>query len=211
MKKVITNDGSLTFYNKEFDDIYHSRTGALEEAFEKFAKPCKLKNGMKVLDICFGLGYNSLAAISLANVDIIALEIDKAILEKIKNNNIFNNKNNNYNIKNNYKKIKTAAKNFEYEDSKISLKIMLGDARETIKTLNEKFDVVFLDPFSPKKHKELWTEEFFSEIKKKMNKNAILATYSCAKIIRNNFINAGFFVKDGPCIGRRSPCTLAYP
>ncbi len=71
MEKVITGDNSTTFRNKEYDECYHTKSGAIEEAFEKYAKLCKLKDGMKVLDVCFGIGYNSLAAISLANVEIV--------------------------------------------------------------------------------------------------------------------------------------------
>ncbi|MAE42871.1 hypothetical protein CMO93_03800 [Candidatus Woesearchaeota archaeon] len=218
MKKIITKDNSITFRNEKYDETYHSTSGALEEAFEKFAKPCKLKDGVKILDVCFGLGYNSLAAISLADVEIIALENDSLILEKIQYNNIFNNEKNNYNdktIKNinlikNYEKIKLATKNLFYKDNKVKIKIILEDARNTIKKLNEKFDVVFLDPFSPKNCPELWTEEFFRDIWKVMKKRGVLATYSCAKVVRSNLNNAGFKVKDGPCVGRKSPATLAY-
>ena len=31
-----TNDGSVGLFNTDFDDIYHSATGALTEAYEKF-------------------------------------------------------------------------------------------------------------------------------------------------------------------------------
>ena len=79
-----------------------------------------------------------------------------------------------------------------------------------IKNLNQKFDAVFLDPFSPKKCPELWTERFFKDIRKLMKQNSVLTTYSCAKITRNNLVNAGFNVKDGPSIGRRAPSTIAY-
>ena len=214
MKQIVTKDNSITFHNEEYDESYHSVSGALEEAFEKFAKPCKLKDGMKVLDICFGLGYNSLAAISLADVEIVALEKDSSILKEIKDlklplNYKINDKINNKIIKN-YEKIKKAAEKLNYEDNKVKIKIMLGDARKTIKTLDEKFDVVFLDPFSPKKCPELWTEEFFYDICKIMRKKAVLATYSCARIVRDNLKNAGFMVEDGPCVGRKSPATLAY-
>jgi len=211
MQKIITKDSSITFRNDKYGETYHSVSGALEEAFEKFAKPCKLKNRMKVLDICFGLGYNSLAAISLANVEIVGLENDKAILEKIQGNEIFKNNTNNYhNIIDNYNKIKIVAKDLEYRDEKIKIKIKLDDARVSIKELNEKFDVIFLDPFSPKKCPELWTEDFFNDIAKVMKKSSVLATYSCARGVRNNLENVSFIIKDGPCIGRRSPSTLAY-
>ena len=226
MKKIVTNDGSVTFHNIQYNETYHSVSGALEEAFEKFAKPCKLKDGMKVLDICFGLGYNSLAAISLANVEITALENDPIILKQIKNikmpmnyninnNPIKNTNNNKYYptteiLKNNYEKIKEAADKLQYKDDKIKIKIILGDARETVKKLNERFDAVFLDPFSPKKCPELWTEDFFEGISKLMKSNSVLTTYSCAGVVRKNLEKAGFTVRDGPSIGRRAPSTIAY-
>lgn len=204
MKKIITGDRSLTFHNKEYDECYHSVSGAIEEAFEKFAKPCKLKDGMKVLDICFGIGYNSLAAISSADVGIVALESDAEILSRIDEIKV------DEKLQKDYNKIKKAAKKLEYSDDKISIGIILGDARETIKKVNGKFDAVFLDPFSPKKCPVLWTEEFFSEIAKRMKKGAVLATYSCAAKVRENLKSAGFNVTDGPCVGRKSPSTIAY-
>ena len=204
MEKVITSDNSISFRNAEYDECYHSKSGAIEEAFEKYAKPCKVKDGMKILDVCFGIGYNTLAAIHTANVEIVGLENDKKILEKIQEVKVPEE------LKESYNKIKIAAKKLEYSDDKTKIKIIVGDARETIKNLNQKFDAVFLDPFSPKKCPELWTAEFFSEIAKKMEKGAVLATYSCARSVRENLKTSGFDVTDGPVIGRRSPSTLAY-
>jgi len=59
-----TADGSTGLYNPDFNDIYHSATGALTEAYEKFILPSNLdllikKNKISVLDICYGIGYNS--------------------------------------------------------------------------------------------------------------------------------------------------------
>lgn len=201
MEKVTTGDNSVTFRNKEYDECYHTKSGAIEESFEKYAKPCKIKDGMKVLDICFGIGYNTLAAIHTADVEVIALENDKEILKKIEEVKVPEE------LKQDYEKIKQAAKALSYQDK---IKIILGDARETITQLNQKFDAVFLDPFSPKKCPELWTESFMKEIVKRMNPGAILATYSCARVVRENLKKAGLIIKDGPCIGRRSPSTLAY-
>ncbi|MBI2134431.1 hypothetical protein HYU09_00435 [Candidatus Woesearchaeota archaeon] len=229
MQQTITKDNSITFYSEKYSEHYHSTSGALDESFGKFAMPCRLKNGMRVLDVCFGLGYNSLAAISLADVEIVALENDPMILKLIKNikmpedytfvgNKIKNTETNNYNkndptlemLENNYEKIKIAAEKLDYEDDKLKLRIIIGDARETIKELDGKFDAVFLDPFSPKKCRELWTKEFFSDIRKLMKKDSILSTYSCASIVRKNLTDAGFRVTDGPSVGRRAPSTIAY-
>lgn len=59
-----TNDGSVGLYSTDFNDIYHSATGALTEAYEKFIYPVDFntflhKDKIKVLDICYGIGYNS--------------------------------------------------------------------------------------------------------------------------------------------------------
>lgn len=59
-----TNDGSVGLYSPDFDDIYHSSTGALTEAYEKFILPVDMdillkNNEIKILDICYGIGYNS--------------------------------------------------------------------------------------------------------------------------------------------------------
>ena len=59
-----TNDGSVGLYSENFDDIYHSASGALTEAYEKFVYPIDwdvlLKHdNIKILDICYGIGYNT--------------------------------------------------------------------------------------------------------------------------------------------------------
>lgn len=65
-----TNDGSVGLFSPEADDIYHSTYGALTEAYEKFIIPLDLKNFLeknpeiKILDICFGIGYNSKSLIN---------------------------------------------------------------------------------------------------------------------------------------------------
>ena len=62
-----TNDGSVGLYSPNDDDIYHSTYGAFTEACEKFIFPANFKdffkshNEIKILDICFGIGYNSKA------------------------------------------------------------------------------------------------------------------------------------------------------
>ncbi|MEM4245309.1 MAG: MnmC family methyltransferase [Candidatus Nanoarchaeia archaeon] len=202
MRKIITNDGSITYYNEKYDECYHSKTGAVEEAEKKFVEPAKIRNGMKILDICFGLGYNSMAAIKKAKkLRITALENDEEVLKKIQKINVKG-------YKKEYGIIKKAAKEKHYKDKNVEINIIMGDATKTIKRINEKFDTVFLDPFSPPKNPELWTEKFFKEIKKRMKKGARLTTYSCARKVRDNLKKAGFKVYDGPKIGRRGPSTV---
>ena len=60
-----TKDGSVGLFSPEDDDIYHSTYGAASEAYEKFIFPANIidflltHDSIKILDICFGIGYNS--------------------------------------------------------------------------------------------------------------------------------------------------------
>jgi len=200
MKLIQTKDKSYTFFNEEYQEIYHSQTGALEEAQKKYIEPLGVKDNQVILDICFGLGYNTFAAIENAkHLKIIALEKDPKVLEDLQT----------LDIKGNYNIIKKVAKDYYYKDDNYEIKLILGPAEETIKKVKEKFDIVFLDPFAPRNNPELWTEEFFKEIYSRMKKGAKLATYSCARKIRDNLKSAGFKVIDGPNVGRRGPSTNA--
>ena len=66
-KPYLTDDGSIGLYSYDFSDIFHSRTGALSEAYEKFVIPAdvssvlKSYNEINLLDVCYGIGYNSKA------------------------------------------------------------------------------------------------------------------------------------------------------
>jgi len=59
-----TGDGSVGLYSERYNDIFHSASGALTESYEKFILPVDFanlmkKDSIKVLDICYGIGYNS--------------------------------------------------------------------------------------------------------------------------------------------------------
>ena len=210
MKEITTKDSSVTFHSEEFDETYHSISGAREEAMKKFILPSlknyELGDKVRILDVCFGLGYNSAAAIDElkkfdCKIEIIALENDEKILKKILDiNTEFES----------YNKIKELIKNnYSYDDGKVKIKIILGDAVKEIKRLKEKFDFIFHDPFSRTKMPLFWTEEFFKEEYRLLKKEGILTTYSCARLVRDNLKKAKFKIEDVPPVGRRAPSTLA--
>ena len=98
-----------------------------------------------------------------------------------------------------------------YNDT-VTIQILLGDARETIKQIDDNsVDVIFYDPFSPKTQAEMWTKELFLEVKRILKpKTGVMATYSCARMPRDNMKAAGLHFDDGPKVGRRGPGTLAW-
>ena len=88
--EIITKDGSPSLRSVLLRENFHSHQGALTETKNKFINPSNLQrfkeNSLNVLDICFGLGYNSAALFNElikqnSCVNWYALEIDKKPLE----------------------------------------------------------------------------------------------------------------------------------
>lgn len=75
---------------------------------------------------------------------------------------------------------------------KSDFNILIGDARKNITELDKKYDIVFLDAFSPQKDPTLWTIDFLAKIKEKMNTNSILASYSKSTPFRSALLELGF-------------------
>ena len=205
MKLAKTQDGSYTVFNEAAGEYYHSISGALEEAFEKHVNAVEVEDGFCILDFCFGLGYNSIAATKdHKNLNILGLENDFEIVKIIETLDVPES------IKIEFDNYRNIAEKLEITDkNNNTIKLIIGDALQTIDRFPDNyFDRVFFDPFSPGKQPEMWSEEIFQNVYDKMKYNGKLSTYSCAKWIRANMIKAGFAVLDGPRVGRKSPATI---
>tara|TARA_B100000427_G_scaffold258973_1_gene223034 strand:- start:37 stop:753 length:717 start_codon:yes stop_codon:yes gene_type:complete len=68
-----------------------------------------------------------------------------------------------------------------------------GDARQTLYAIKNslRFDLILLDPFSPQKCPELWSEQFISLLSARLSSNGRLITYSSAASVRASFNKAG--------------------
>ncbi len=229
-KKLTTADGTETFYNEEYREAYHStKAGAYTESLHKFVIPCKIpelarKGKIDILDVGFGLGYNVAVALQTAldvnenvHINIISIEKDKSVFEKIRSLSIPENLKNAYEfilsgdfkefcIKNTYFYGYTARK----ED--IKLQVIIAEGREALKKLSREnitFDAVFFDAFSPKVNTEMWTVDIFKVVRKLMKEEAVLATYSASLAVRKGLIEAGFKVGLVEPVGRKSYSTVA--
>ena len=182
----LSDDGSYTAYSKEYDEHYHStRDGALHESMTKHILPAylhvKSKNEVNILDICYGLGFNTLATVlhykkyaPQMKVNIYSPELDELLLKSLIN----------FNYPAEFESLKKIIEALHsegiYKDENLSIELFLGDAREYVKRFENKFDIVYQDAFSPATNPMLWTKEYFSDIKKAIKKEGILTTYSIA-------------------------------
>jgi tRNA U34 5-methylaminomethyl-2-thiouridine-forming methyltransferase MnmC len=194
---VATSDGSNTLYSKEYNQHYHScKDGALHESLSKHIIPAlqyhKGKRKVSILDICFGLGYNTLATLYYikkhnldVKVDIYSPELDLDLIHSLKS----------FTYPKEFQEfryiIETLSQELFFEDENIKIEIFHGDAREYIKTLNQKIDIVYQDPFSSDVNKTLWTVEYFEDIVKLLDTHGIVTTYSIATPVRLSMYKNG--------------------
>jgi tRNA U34 5-methylaminomethyl-2-thiouridine-forming methyltransferase MnmC len=195
---TLSEDGSFTAYSKEYDEHYHStKDGAMKESLLKHVLPAfkikKNQDEINILDICYGLGFNTLATLyhykknSLnSKLNIYSPELDASLIASLKNFTYPKEFDGFKNI------ILELSEKGVYSDENIYIEIFLGDAREYIKKFQDKFDVVYQDAFSPSSNPALWTLEYFADIKNAIKKDGVLTTYSIAlatrlALFRNDF------------------------
>jgi len=165
----------------------------LNEALSKHIVPAlryhKNKKELNILDICFGLGYNTLATLYYIKqnnlnikVNIYSPEFDIKLLKSLKN----------FNYPKEFTQfeyiINTLSQELYYENENYKIEIFNGDAREYLKQLNS-IDIVYQDAFSSDVNRSLWTQEYFLQIKNILNTDAIITTYSIATPIRLSMYN----------------------
>ncbi|MGY6530788.1 MAG: tRNA (5-methylaminomethyl-2-thiouridine)(34)-methyltransferase MnmD [Cyanobacterium sp.] len=220
LEKRITEDGSHTFYSQEFNETFHSKYGAKQESEITYIKGCNIKekiakkNHLKVIDLCYGLGYNSASLLEVYGentydcfLDIVALELDINVpQEAIKQNLLC------FYPPSVRENLATVANTKKLAKNNLSIELIIGDARETVRKLlkeNFKADAIFFDPFSPPKCPQLWTVDFFELISQCLADDGILATYSCSASVRKAMMLVGLNIGRNYTVGRRSPGTLA--
>lgn len=198
-------DGSFSAYNATFDECYHSlKDGALHESLYKHIIPafsvCENLGEVRILDICFGLGYNTLASLYYRSLhalpiklEIYSPELDRSVLESL--------------ITFPYPEefdtlplreiVGDLCHKGVYEDTHTRIEVRIINACAYVREIpNESIDVVYQDAFSPQKNPELWSEEYFAQIYRILAPHGILTTYSQSAMIRKNALACGFLVYD---------------
>ncbi|MFM1843365.1 MAG: hypothetical protein RLZZ490_2107 [Cyanobacteriota bacterium] len=191
-----TADGSCTFYSSQFGEHFHSQRGAQQEAVQKFVLPCRLPqlaqncDQIHLLDVCYGLGYNTAAALTAiwqvnpaCQVTLLALESDPQVPQQAIA----------YHLLQAYPApvqalLSRLAEEARVETATLTARLAIGDARQTVHQVlppDWQADAIFLDPFSPPKCPQLWTVEFLQALGDRLKPQGYLATYCSAAAVRS--------------------------
>ncbi len=208
MKRRIieTGDGSKTIQLEDWQEQYHSKHGAVQEAYHVFIKHglehLKTSN-ISILEIGFGTGLN--AIISFIEGKKQSLKINYVGVENypVSMNEV---------VQLDYIS-SLAADEFEDEFEKMHNSpweqevIISSDftLRKEKKHFNEikadnLFNLIYFDAFGPRVQPELWTENIFRIMCKALKKEGVLVTYSAKGSVRRAMQEVGFEVErlEGP-------------
>lgn len=241
---VQTQDGSVSFFSPEFGEAFHSQHGAWQEAQGKFVRPVRLVEraarspAITLLDVCYGLGYNSVVALAMVwtavpdcAVTLLALDCDRtpAVAALPQLSTLVRDRVADpgaaaraiaaiaalpaqaITLPTDHRATKTLPLDWS-EAPGLRSRLVLADARRSLPwALHQGFhaDTIFHDPFSPTRCPQLWTVEFWRILAAALAAEGWIATYSCAAAVRAAAIAAGLHLGDSAPVGRRSPGTLA--
>lgn len=202
----MTSDGSTSIHLPEWDESYHSKHGAIQEAQHVF-----IKNGLSlfkgqsvsVLEIGFGTGLNAFITFLECkkvkqSIEYVGVEGFPVAADEV--------------LQMNY------VKQLNVEEWESEFKLMHEAEWEkpvTIDTLFRltkrkqlfaeiidvnQFDLIYFDAFGYRVQPELWSVEIFTKMYTALKSGGILVTYACRGPIKRAMIEAGFQIEklDGP-------------
>jgi tRNA U34 5-methylaminomethyl-2-thiouridine-forming methyltransferase MnmC len=220
---VRTEDGSLSRFDEETGELYHNRAGAYTEALRNYYEPSDAKERLqragelRLLDACFGLGYNTFVLLAQlindgcqGNVVVHAVETDSQILSAIPQVLADD-------------RLQRLAQSFtgaplagfgkfllSAGGLNVSIDVIEQDLRLFARDLDASYDIVFHDPFSPRKVPELWiVDVFLRYYQALLPTGGQVLTYSTAGAVRGGLRGAGFKIFRTAAVGGKSGGTLA--
>lgn len=201
---ITTNDGSTTIHLPELNESYHSKHGAIQEAYHVF-----IKNGLSlfegksvsILEIGFGTGLNSFityleAKKSNQTIDYVGVEAFPVAVEEALQMNYVKELNANQEV--------AIFKNMHEvvweEKVAISDDFSLTKRQQLFQDINDEdaYNLIYFDAFGFRVQPELWSLEVFQKMYNALKINGVIVTYACRSSIKNAMIECGFKVEKLP-------------
>ncbi|WP_034890099.1 tRNA (5-methylaminomethyl-2-thiouridine)(34)-methyltransferase MnmD [Gillisia sp. Hel_I_29] len=202
---ITTGDGSTTIHMPEWNEQYHSKHGAIQEARHVFIEMGLKKilerdncKEISILEIGFGTGLNAMVTweaveakeifINYTGVEAYPVAVEEVIqlnfAEEIKLENskdIFN---------------KLHESSWE-EANKICENLTLTKQQKFFHQIEdvETYDLIYFDAFGARVQPDLWTVEIFEKMFKATKQDGVLVTYAAKGSVRRAMLEVGFKVE----------------
>jgi queuine tRNA-ribosyltransferase len=217
---VVTRGGARAMLDRKTGEVMHPGVGPVTEARELYVRASRLaerlceptRAPLVLLDVGLGAGSNAAAAIfawassrpnarplELVSFDRSLSAFKLALLEENAASFGFS------------QEARTAALTIltePYSQHGLSWRVRLGELPGTFaEEPDERAEVVFWDPFSPRQNPELWNVRAFSALRRLCAPSVTVHTYSSATATRSALLLAGFFVGLGDAAGDKQANT----
>ncbi|WP_412986153.1 tRNA (5-methylaminomethyl-2-thiouridine)(34)-methyltransferase MnmD [Pontimicrobium sp. IMCC45349] len=210
-RKIITTaDGSKTIHIEDWDEQYHSKHGAIQEAAHVFIKSGlhhKLNfqtnsKPISVLEIGFGTGLNAFLTLIEAqklklNINYVGVEGYPVKIDEVNELNYASI------LVGSYANFFNKLHEVSWEDTHlISSNFSITKRQQFFSEINDElaFDLIFFDAFGARVQPELWSKSIFQIMYNALKPNGVLVTYAAIGQVKRDMKSLGFKVEriEGP-------------
>ena len=201
---IRTKDGSTTIHIKDWDECYHSKHGAIQEAQHVF-----IKNGLalyqnqsvSILEIGFGTGLNAFITYLESkklnlDIDYVGVEAYPVSISELSAMNYVSELN---------ADDKNAIFNLFHEsnwEEKVVIDPLfsLTKRQKFFEEINdiEQFDLIYFDAFGYRVQPDLWSTSIFEKMYTALRPGGKLVTYAARGVVKRSMIEVGFTVEKLP-------------
>ena len=198
---IITSDGSTTIHLPDWNEQYHSKHGAIQEAYHVFIKHGlqQLKtNEVSILEIGFGTGLNAFITLieSSKKINYVGVEAYPVAVDEVQKLNYVSE------LKaDQYKEVFKKLHQVSWEEKhQITDSFFLTKREQFFKDIKDEhtFNLIYFDAFGARVQPDLWTEEIFKKMYVALKPKGILVTYSAKGSVRRAMESVGFSVERLP-------------
>lgn len=200
---IITADGSTTIQLTDWQEQYHSKHGAIQEATHVFIKMGLSlffkKPSVSILEMGFGTGLNAFLTLLEAEkqglqVHYEAIEAYPVVQDELKKVNF-------------PELLAVPRRHFDdmhlapwEENTMIIPGFCLKKRKQFFDTIEDQecFDLIYFDAFGARVQPELWTEAIFENMFRALKKRGVLVTYAAKGSVRRAMQAVGFKVERLP-------------
>jgi tRNA U34 5-methylaminomethyl-2-thiouridine-forming methyltransferase MnmC len=211
-----TSDGSTTIHLPEWDESYHSKHGAIQEAYHVFIKNglslCR-KEAVAILEIGFGTGLNAFITYLESKANRITIDYTGVEAYPVSEEEVF--------AMNYLEELKAIEYQKVYKDMhqcqweekvRLDSNFSLTKRKQFFDEINDvaSFDLIYFDAFGFRVQPELWGTSIFKKMFDALKEEGILVTYAARGVVKRSMQEVGFTVKKVPGPPGKREMMIAY-